>query len=71
MWREFADILQIGDEREGLQDVKMLIREQAQNGVDAVPNITFEGRRRDLTLVGAKEVDEYVKTLEQILKESK
>ncbi|TKA71594.1 hypothetical protein B0A49_04727 [Cryomyces minteri] len=60
----------IEDEYEGLQDVKMLVREQTGNGVDAVPYVVLEGRRRDFTLQGAKEVDEYVKTLEQVVKES-
>ena len=56
---------------EGLQDVRMLIREQVGNGVDSVPSITFEGKKRDLTLVGAKETEEYTKALKQIVKESK
>lgn len=60
----------IEDEYEGLQDVKMLIREQASNGIDAVPYVVIEGKRRDFTLQGAKEVEEYVKTLEQVIKES-
>jgi len=60
----------VNDEQEGLMDVKMLIREQAGNGVDSVPYIVFEGKRRDITVVGAKEVEEYVKALEQIAKES-
>lgn len=60
----------IEDEDEGLMDVKMLIREQAGNGIDSVPHIMFEGKRRDLTLIGCKEVDEYVKALNQIIKES-
>lgn len=60
----------IDDEYEGLMEVKSLIREQASNGVDSVPCIVVEGKRRDVTLVGAKEVEEYVKTLEQIVKES-
>lgn len=64
--REFVE-----DEDEGLMDVKMLIREQAGNGVDSVPYAVIEGKRRDLTLVGAKEVDEYVKALEQVIKESR
>jgi predicted DsbA family dithiol-disulfide isomerase len=50
--------------------VKSLIREQASNGVDSVPYIVMERKRRDVTLVGAKEVEEYVKALEQIVKES-
>ncbi|OAP55640.1 hypothetical protein AYL99_09792 [Fonsecaea erecta] len=57
----------IQDKNDGLMDVK----KQAGNGVDAVPTILFEGKRRDITLVGAKEVEEYEKALRQILKESK
>ncbi|KAH0272742.1 thioredoxin-like protein, partial [Aureobasidium melanogenum] len=60
----------VEDEDEGLMDVKMLIREQAGNGVDAVPYVVFEGKRRDFTLEGCKEVDEYVKMLQQVAKES-
>lgn len=60
----------IEDEDEGLIDVKMTIREQAGNGIDSVPYVVFEGKRRDITLVGCKEVDEYKKALEQIIKES-
>lgn len=60
----------IDDEYEGLMEVKSLIREQAGNGVDSVPYIVMEGKRRDVTLVGAKEVEEYMKALEQIVKES-
>jgi len=61
----------VDDEDEGLMDVKMLIQEQAGNGIDAVPYVVVEGKRRDFTLVGAKEVDEYVKILEQCIKESR
>lgn len=60
----------IEDEYDGLMDVKMLVREQAGNGIDAVPYIVIEGKRRDFTLQGAKEVEEYVKALEQVIKES-
>ncbi|KAG4414710.1 hypothetical protein IFR04_012144 [Cadophora malorum] len=60
----------IDDEYEGLQDVKMKIREQAGNGVDSVPFVVVEGKRRDMTLQGAQEVGDYVKALEQIVKES-
>jgi predicted DsbA family dithiol-disulfide isomerase len=60
----------IEDEDEGLMDVKMLIREQAGNGIDAVPYIVLEGKRRDITLEGCREVDEYLKALNQIVKES-
>jgi predicted DsbA family dithiol-disulfide isomerase len=60
----------IEDRSDGLQDVKMLIREQAGNSVDSVPYIVFEGKRRDVTLVGAKEVEEYEKALKTIVRES-
>lgn len=60
----------VQDESEGLVDVKGLLRESVQNGIDSVPSIVFEGRRRDVTLVGAKEVGDYVKAMETIAKES-
>lgn len=59
----------VGDENEGLVEVKRAIREQAGNGVDSVPWVVVEGRRRDFTLVGAKEVGEYGRVLEQVVKE--
>ncbi|ETN43475.1 uncharacterized protein HMPREF1541_02634 [Cyphellophora europaea CBS 101466] len=61
----------IEDPDEGLMDVKMAVREQAGNGIDSVPYVVIEGKRRDLTLVGAKEVEEYEKALATIVKESK
>jgi len=51
-------------------DTKGLIMEQAQNGVDSLPYIVFEGKRRDFTILGAQEVGDYVKTLEKVVKES-
>ena len=60
----------VGDEYEGLQEVKSLIREQAGNGIDSVPYIIFEGRRRDVSLQGAQEVEDYEKVLRQVVKES-
>lgn len=60
----------VEDESEGLVDVKALLRESASNGIDSVPHVVFEGKRRDLTLVGAKEIGEYVKAMETIAKES-
>lgn len=60
----------VEDQNEGLMEARMAIREQAGNGVDSVPYVVFEGRRRDFTLIGAKEVAEYVKTLEQVAKEA-
>jgi len=60
----------IDDQYEGLIEVKNLIREQATNGVDSVPYVVIEGKRRDITLVGAQEVDDYIKAMQQIVKES-
>ena len=60
----------IEDKDDGMMDVKNAVREQAGNGVDSVPYIVFEGKRRDFTLVGAKEIEEYEKTLAQVAKES-
>lgn len=60
----------VGDEDEGLQETKGLIREQAGNGVDSVPFVVFEGKRRDITIQGANEVGDYEKALRQIVKES-
>lgn len=48
----------------------MLVREQASNGVDSVPYIVFEGRRRDFTLEGAREVGEYRKAMEGVAREA-
>ena len=60
----------VEDEDEGMMDVKMLIREQKGNGVDAVPYVVLEGQRRDITIEGAKEVEEYLKEFEKIVKEA-
>lgn len=60
----------IEDEDEGLRATKALIEEQKGNGIDSVPFIVFEGRRRDVTIQGANEVEDYVKALETIVKES-
>lgn len=60
----------VEDESEGVIEVKSAIRETVMNGLDSVPTIMFEGRRRDLTLTGAKEVQAYVKAMETIAKES-
>lgn len=60
----------IEDKDEGLMEVKMAIREQASNQVDAVPYIVIDGKRRDLQLEGAKEVEEYVSALKKVIKES-
>ncbi|PKS07789.1 hypothetical protein jhhlp_006397 [Lomentospora prolificans] len=56
---------------EGTEEVKKMFVEQRFEGISAVPHIVLEGKRRDLKLVGAREVDEYVKALQTIIKESK
>jgi predicted DsbA family dithiol-disulfide isomerase len=58
------------DEEDGVVETKALMREQISNGIDSVPFVVIEGKKRDITLEGAKEVDEYTKALEQIIKES-
>ena len=60
----------IEDRNEGMMDTKMAIREQKGN-TDAVPFIIIEGKRRDFTFEGLKEVEEYYKNLVQVAKESK
>lgn len=36
-----------------------------------MPYVVLEGKRRDFTLEGAKEVDEYLKEFDRVVKESK
>lgn len=59
----------VEDESEELAETKMAIREQTGDGVDSVPYVVFEGRRRDFTLIGAKTVGEYEKVVGQVAKE--
>lgn len=40
-----------------------------EEGIDAVPHIRIEGKKRDFTFQGAKEVEEYLKALMQVVKE--
>ena len=60
----------IENEDEGLEETKTLIQEQAHNDVVSVPYIVFEGKRRDITVEGANDISDYVKVLNQIVKES-
>lgn len=55
---------------EGTREAKSLIQQQKGDGIDSVPYVVVEGKRRDFTLVGAKEVEAYVKVLEQVKGES-
>lgn len=59
----------ISDKEKGLRSAKDRIRTVSMD-VEAVPMVSFEGKRRDVTLTGAKEVKSYVKALETIIKES-
>ncbi|KXJ87742.1 hypothetical protein Micbo1qcDRAFT_190192 [Microdochium bolleyi] len=65
-----------GEARRVVEDVNLgrqlatrKIRMSKSDGVDSVPTVVFEGKRRDVTLVGAKEVFEYEKALATIVKE--
>lgn len=69
---EARQVVEGGDGQQqlpGLAQVKRKIQMSKADGVDSVPTVVFEGRRRDLTLTGAKEVHEYEKALAQIVKE--
>ncbi|KPM36455.1 hypothetical protein AK830_g10109 [Neonectria ditissima] len=59
----------VGDREKGAKQVKEAMRNVGMD-VDAVPVVMVEGRRRDLTLTGLKEVSDYVKALETVVKES-
>ncbi|KAH7380554.1 thioredoxin-like protein [Phaeosphaeria sp. MPI-PUGE-AT-0046c] len=67
--REEAEAV-VGDGERGRRETGAKVREQAGNGIDSVPYVVFEGRKRDFTLVGAKAVGEYVKVMEQVEKEA-
>lgn len=59
----------IEHQEEGLQDVKLLIQEQKGNLIDAVPFVVLTGRRRNIDLEGCREVAEYARALQSIIKE--
>ncbi|PTB69757.1 thioredoxin-like protein [Trichoderma citrinoviride] len=59
----------VEDKDLGLAEVKRRLREVSRD-VDAVPVVVVEGRKRDITLIGAKEVGDYLKALEKIASES-
>lgn len=60
----------VEDESVGMEEVTEAFQEQKFNHIDSVPFIVVEGKRRDFTYQGAKEVEEYVKGLLQVVKES-
>lgn len=59
----------VADEADGEKEVRDKLRVHAMD-FDSIPVVVVEGRRRDVTLTGAKEVADYVKALETITKES-
>ena len=60
----------IADEMDFLTETRMLIREQTSLGANSVPHIMIEGKKRDFTLLGAKETSEYLKVLEDVAREA-
>ncbi|KAI1340386.1 thioredoxin-like protein [Xylariaceae sp. FL0016] len=60
----------VRDKNVGLRDVQLRLRRVVADGVDSVPSVVIEGRKRDITLVGAKELVEYEKALATIARES-
>ena len=73
MDRDEAERMVVGNGKreDGLRETKRMVLEQKMQGVDSVPTVRIEGLRRDVTLVGAKSVDEYVRALVLVAKESK
>ncbi|KAJ9133479.1 Thioredoxin-like protein [Coniochaeta hoffmannii] len=69
--RDEAERLVSERREDALRETKRMVLEQKMDGVDSVPSIRIEGRRRDITLVGAKSVEEYVKALVTVAKESR
>uniref|UniRef100_A0A0B7K8H5 DSBA-like thioredoxin domain-containing protein n=1 Tax=Bionectria ochroleuca TaxID=29856 RepID=A0A0B7K8H5_BIOOC len=59
----------VRDQSKKEAEVKRGMRDVARD-IDSVPSVRFEGRRRDITIRGAKEVPDYIKTLETIIKDS-
>ncbi|RSM17351.1 hypothetical protein CDV31_003767 [Fusarium ambrosium] len=59
----------VEDKEKGERDTKEKIRSIGMD-IDSVPTVIIEGRRRDLTLTGLKEVADYVKAFGTITKES-
>lgn len=57
------------DKELGLDEVQTKLNE-VRRDIDGVPVITFVGKKRDITLTGAKEIEEYLKALERTAKES-
>ncbi|KAF4345450.1 hypothetical protein FBEOM_559 [Fusarium beomiforme] len=59
----------VEDKSSGERQIKEKIRSIGMD-IDAVPTVVIEGRKRNLTLTGLKEVSDYVKAMEAITQES-
>ena len=59
----------VQDKTRGEREARDALRRVARD-VDAVPVVSVEGKRRDITMTGAKEVSAYMKALETVIKES-
>jgi predicted DsbA family dithiol-disulfide isomerase len=59
----------VDDEDLYLSETKFAIKEQANNNIDSVPHVYIEGKRRDITIAGANDVEDYVKALDKIVTE--
>ncbi|KAM0483630.1 hypothetical protein ACHAPX_002122 [Trichoderma viride] len=57
------------DKELGLAEVQTKLNE-VRRDIDAVPVAAIEGKKRDITLTGSKEIEEYLRALERIAKES-
>lgn len=69
---EVVELLSAAEQDDSLfAETRARAREQAANGVDAVPHVVIEGRRRDITLEGCRKVEEYAKALRTVVRESK
>lgn len=64
---EVTDVVE--DKSKGERAVREKLRTVAMD-VDTVPTVRFGGRKRDITLTGAKDVRDYIDALETIIKES-
>lgn len=57
------------DKELGLVEAQTKLRE-VRRDIDGVPVVTFVGKKRDITLTGAREVEDYLRAMERIAKES-
>ena len=58
------------DESLWRDEVQQAMKEAEANGINAVPQITFRGRQRDIVLTGLKHEHVYINTLQKIVNEA-